>query len=1004
MRRIRGRRAAHLSLRSLHACGAAAVSLLATLTACGGAVRLQPAETPVGARLAPATAEWVEQTLAGLSLRRKVAQLLMPRIGPGFMTVGSDMYNRAITWVEEMGVGGLIATLGPPLETAHKLDLLQQHGAVPLLIAADMEHGAGQLLDGGVVLPYGIANGGAVRFPPAMGLGATGDERYARELGRITALEAKAVGVHLDFAPVLDVNNNPANPIINTRSFGASPALVARMGRAMIDGLQSNGVLAVAKHFPGHGDTQTDSHIELPIITAPLARLDSIELLPYRAAIEAGVAGIMSAHIAFPALTRDSLPATLSPALMTGLLRDSLGFRGLVVTDALDMGAITSGWGTAEASVRALEAGADLLLQLPGDDVGAAIDAIVEAVETGRLDEARIDRSVRRILEVKAAVGLDHAPRLDLGRLALELATPEYRGIADEATARSITLVRDRAGLVPLPAGRILSITYRDDTEPFAGRAFNAELAARPDGVETVTLEPDAGLEQLAVTRARAETAQLVIFSAFVGVGAYQGRIAIAEHVAGMMRDVARNRPVIVVAFGSPYLLDQIPEASTYLLAWAGWPAAQIAAARALLGAAPITGRLPIPLPPHHALGDGITVEPDSFALQRAERGSTVSVPADLPRAEPAEVGFDARLNARIDSIVKAALADSVAPGAAVAVGRRGRLVHLRGYGQIDYASDAPPATDSTLWDLASLTKVIATTTAVMMLVDEGRIRLDAPLSTYLQEWPATGPKAGITVGHLLRHDGGLAAFGPIWKTARGRTAFLEQIIATPLEYEPGQRTLYSDYGAILLGFIVERVSGLTLDRFFQDRIAAPLGLRETLFRPAHQLGVATRSRVAPTEIDTVFRKTHVHGYVHDENAYALGGVAGHAGLFGSARDLAVFAAMLQGGGTRGGRALIARETVDRFTTRQSNGSSRALGWDTPSGRSSAGDYFSARSFGHTGFTGTSLWIDPERDVFLVILTNRVNPTRANQRHVRLRRDLADAVQQSITDVAVTAR
>jgi CubicO group peptidase (beta-lactamase class C family) len=329
------------------------------------------------------------------------------------------------------------------------------------------------------------------------------------------------------------------------------------------------------------------------------------------------------------------------------------------------------------------------------------------------------------------------------------------------------------------------------------------------------------------------------------------------------------------------------------------------------------------------------------------------------------------------------------------------------GYGRLDPDDNAAAVTDSTLWDLASLTKVVATTTAAMILVDDGRLDLDAPINRYLAEWSRAGDRARITVRNLLVHDSGLPPFAPLWRTARGRQAYLRRIAAAPLGASPGERTAYSDFSAILLGLIIERISGQTLDAFVEQHVFAPLGMRETGFRPLtwrDAAGNGVGDRIAPTELDTVFRMAPVRGIVHDENAFALGGVAGHAGLFSSARDLGVFTAMLLQGGLAGEARIVEHETVATFTSRHSEASSRALGWDTPSGQSSAGDWFSDRSFGHTGFTGTSIWVDPERDVFVILLTNRVNPTRDNQRHAPLRRELADLVQRSITDRPVARR
>jgi CubicO group peptidase (beta-lactamase class C family) len=381
------------------------------------------------------------------------------------------------------------------------------------------------------------------------------------------------------------------------------------------------------------------------------------------------------------------------------------------------------------------------------------------------------------------------------------------------------------------------------------------------------------------------------------------------------------------------------------------------------------------------------------------------------------EAGMDEAGLARVDSIIGYGIVGGAAPGAALAVGRYGRLVRLQGYGTLDRRAGFPAVTDSTIYDVASMTKVVATTTALMMLVDDGALRLDDPVGLHLVEWRGSPAKEAVTIRNLLQHDSGLPAYGPLWRELRGREQYRRRIAAMSLEQPPGARTVYSDYGVILLGLIAEQASGQPLDAFLQERLFRPLGMRDTGFNPlvgdeaaeaegeavpepAHRL----LSRIAPTEIDATFRRRHIRGEVHDENAWALGGVAGHAGLFSTARDLAVFAQLMLNRGEYGGRRYIRAETVDAFTRRYREDSSRALGWDTPEGANSAGAYFSAGSYGHTGFTGTSIWIDPERQLFVILLTNRVNPTRDNQRHVSLRREVADAVQQSISDQPIRRR
>lgn len=563
----------------------------------------------------PATTEpvpsgdWADRTLAGLTLRQKAAQLLMPRIGGEYVPVGTGAYDRLQYWVRDLQVGGVIISTGAPLQTVAKLNMLQDMAAVPLLVSADMEHGAGQILRGGTMLPSGAESGGATRFPPLMGLGATGDERLAYELGRVTAIEARAAGVHVVFAPVVDVNNNPGNPIINTRSYGADPGLVARMAAAHVRGLQDHGIVATVKHFPGHGDTSVDSHVDLPFITVDRDRAERVELPPYRAAFDAGANAVMTAHIAFPSLTGDSVPATLHPTLVAGLLRTDLGFSGLVFTDALDMGAIVKGYGSGAAAVMSLEAGADVLLQMLPNDVPVVIDAVVAAVESGRLTESRLDESVLRILRAKQAAGLHIAARVPLDEVSSVLGVAAHLSIAEEAARRSITAVRNRDGVLPVRGGRVLSVVYTASYDPFAGQAFQRELAVHLPDVRTMLLDGNADAAQLSALEAAADSADVVLFSPFTRVAAGRTDLGVATSVASVITAVASRRPTVITSFGNPYVLQQFPEIGAYVLAWAQWDPAQRAAARALAGLATIDGRLPIPIPPHHAIGEGVRID-----------------------------------------------------------------------------------------------------------------------------------------------------------------------------------------------------------------------------------------------------------------------------------------------------------------------------------------------------------------------------------------------------------
>ena len=585
------------------------------------------------------------------------------------------------------------------------------------------------------------------------------------------------------------------------------------------------------------------------------------------------------------------------------------------------------------------------------------------------------------------------------------------------------------------PASRsVLSVTFAGRNDLAAGRAFDRELG-RAARVRRARIGFDARPGVYDSLLGLARSVDAVVFSAYVRPGAARDSTDLPEEVRDFFdRLDAAGRTSVLVSFGSPYLLTSVPEAKTYLIAWGGADVSQEAAARALLGA-PVLGRLPISLPPRHALGDGLVsggsgeaewehVPIDGYGPPNADERLRVRRPWE---EWPVNVGMDGDSLARADRIIDAAIRDGATPGAALAVGRGDRVVRLRGYGRLDWASSATPpagtaATDSSLYDLASLTKVVATTTGMMQLIDRGALSLDTRIGEHLPEW-SRGWKRDVTVRHLLTHRGGLPPFRPFWRTLRGEEPYREAIAALEPEYEPGEDggpTVYSDIGFMTLGFLIEEITGQSLDYYLHESVFRPLGMTETWFDPPRSL----RRRTAPTELDTVYRHRHVHGEVHDENAHALEGVAGHAGLFSSARDLATFAAWILAAAREGRnlpvtarpprgpltRSFSARldspspEIVARFTARAAPASSRGLGWDTPSGRSSAGDYFGEGAFGHTGFTGTSIWVDPELDLFVVLLTNRVNPTRDNRKHIELRRAVHDAVATSIRDRTVRPR
>jgi beta-N-acetylhexosaminidase len=562
---------------------------------------------------------WADRTFAGLTLREKVGQLIMPWVLGDFAPEGSPSHERIANYVEEQGVGGVIMSVGTPIEVAAKLNDLQRHAEIPLLVAADLETGAGFRMRGAVHMPGNIELGGATDFPSLMAVGATGDERLAYEMGRITALEARAVGIHVPFAPVLDVNNNPENPIINVRSFGADPVDVSRMGIAFIHGVQENGAIATGKHFPGHGDTETDSHVALPVIRHDRIRMDSVELRPFKEAIDAGMGAIMTAHISVPSLNGGVRePSTLSPLVLTRVLRDELGFEGLVFTDAMDMSAISRQHRAGEAAVRAIEAGADVILMPP--NVQQAVDGIVQAVLSGRLPEARIDASVRRILETKEQLGLDRQRFVSLDRIGDVVGIPEHIAVADRIAERSITLLQNRGNLIPLNGTRtaqVLSVTFRRPTDILAGRHFNRVLRETYPRLSTIDLDSNADEATYADVLRRARGRPLVVVSTYSN---YAGAVDARQELAKFIGDLGRiGVPHVVISFGNPYLIASFPGAQSYMLAWNGSEASQRAAARALLGRFDILGRVPTGIPPLYQIGDGLRVP---MRAQAASGGS----------------------------------------------------------------------------------------------------------------------------------------------------------------------------------------------------------------------------------------------------------------------------------------------------------------------------------------------------------------------------------------------
>jgi beta-N-acetylhexosaminidase len=588
-------------------------SVIAILVASSISVTPLLAQSP---RIAPNAVsgpeQWADSVLATMTLKDRAAQMVWPNIYADYVPADAASWRRITSYVTEDKVGGILMSIGSPIEMAVKLNALQKLSTLPLLVGADLETGAGMRARGGYFVPNGIDLGSAAVFPSEMAYGAANDTTLTYTEGRVTAIEGRALGIHIDFSPVLDVNNNPANPVINTRSYGEDPHAVARLGVAFIHGLQGHGMVATAKHFPGHGDTGTNSHLALPVVNVSRARLDSVELVPFRAAIKAGVGAVMTFHGSMPALDSSGAPGTLSSNVLTGLLRNELGFNGLIVSDAMDMKGVTDIYGVTESVKRAVAAGVDVLIQPL--DVRAAIDAVVDGVSEGRYSERRVSESARRILAMKRKLDLDRDRYVDLDSLRAIVGDSVNVSLAQDAADRSITVVRDSLHMLPLKlaaGARVLSITIARRPDLAAGEAFDATLGKSVTSLrrEFVTSDdPEVNYQRL---ESMADSADVTIVSSYVGQSWNVTTVSAPQAFAEWLeRMVKKGHKVVVVAFGNPYLLSQIPTVPEYVIGWDSAPVSQRSAARVIMGLTPALGHLPITIPPVAKRGDGLTVTP----------------------------------------------------------------------------------------------------------------------------------------------------------------------------------------------------------------------------------------------------------------------------------------------------------------------------------------------------------------------------------------------------------
>ncbi len=932
----------------------------------------------------PECTAWVDSVYNTLSPTDRIAQLMVVNVSP--MQGAKSKAN--IKAFCDLHVGGFLFSKGSINDFAEMTNYAQANSKVPLLMTLDGEWGAAMRVQGAPTFPYNMALG-AIRDPQLL-------YRYGEEMAR----ECKALGIQVNFAPVLDVNSNPDNPVIGKRSFGENPQRVAELGVAYSLGLENGGVMAVGKHFPGHGDTNTDSHKALPNIDHDLATLNDVDLFPFRSFIKANCSGVMVGHLSVPALEKAGWPSSMSKKITTDLLKDQMGFQGLVFTDGLGMEGATL---TSNNCVSALKAGADVLLN--PRNASSDIAAIKKAIAAGEISQATIDERCKKMLAYKYALGLSHLRPIDLSTIDRTLNTPQAHSLIQELADASITALSNNNTL-PLTGLGKRSIAVVNIGAP-ADNEFS-EYCRKYAEVK-VYGSKDGALTQKQVSSILAH--DVVIAAVYSD----------SQAAVNALASLKSAKTIVPVFFINPYKLTKfktsVLAAPAVLLAYDDSPQLRIAAAKGVFGGIEVDGRLPVDIKGVATTGQGVDI-----AKTR------------LGYSSPSAKGMDARLTAKIDSVVGLALKNGAFPGAQVIVAKGGDIVVDRAYGLT--TKNGEKVTPSTLYDLASVSKTVGTLPGVMKAYDSGLFDLDTPAYTYVPEMNVEG-KREITPRMLLYHETGIPAALNIYnvmmdsdsyqgklvtnkRDARhtiaingggyGHTnARLRSDITSPTKtgnfdieaakgiyvgkhtydtimaniyrstIKPERKYVYSCLNFCILMDMEQRLTGQAHDRYVTDSIWAPLGAYTLCYRPADKWPV---SQIAATEQDTYLRRQHVRGYVHDETAAFSGGVQGNAGVFGNATDIAKLCQMWLNGGVYGGERLLSEETTRLFTTSKSAKSRRGLGFDKPdmnnSENSPTCDEASAATYGHTGFTGSCFWVDPEDDMIFVFLCNRVDPSRKN--------------------------
>ena len=928
--------------------------------------------------------KWVDSVYKSLSKEERIAQLMVIR---AHSNLGQDHVDGVVNLINKYNVGALCFFQGGPVRQANLTNLYQSLSKTPLMVTIDGEWGLGMRLDSVKKYPYQLT------------LGALTDDNIVYEMGKAVGEQMKRIGVHVNYAPVVDINNNPNNPVIGYRSFGEDKYRVASLGVAYMRGMQDVGIMACAKHFPGHGDTEVDSHHDLPVINKSIDNLDSLELYPFKQLFKAKVGSVMIAHLSIPSIDdAANRPTSLSKNNVTKLLRDEMDYEGLTFTDALEMKGVTKFFPAGEAAVQAIIAGNDMLC-LP-DDVPAAIDAIKKAVKKKRIKQKEIDDKVKKVLAAKYDLGLHTAQVVDTANLLEDVnaKTDEFK----QRVARNVvTVLKNEASLFPFKLGqRIAYVGLGTNELNQFGKRLSQDF--KTDSF-LLTYKDDTAKANSILQQVKSGKYDVVV----IGVHDYSLRPANNYNISAAAIELwngLQTENAVTFLFGNVYAAKNFCTSKTLVAMHQDDAIFQQAAADFLRGSITSNGKLPV-------------------TVCAIPYGAGLAVNNRMP------VGVSAPWLA-IDSIVRDAIAKKAFPGAVVFAAQGGKIKYHKAFGHYEYDEASLPVSLESIFDLASLTKISATTVSVMKLYEEGKLDLDKKISDYLP-WTKGTDKADLTISGILLHQAGLYPFIPFYKetiqenggpnpsiysdkldtlfnvpVARNlylrkdwTDTMMQRILNSPLT--ANGKYIYSDNDFIFLGKIVESITGLKLDKYVKETFYKPLGMTTTGFNPWSWIGT---ERVVPTEAEKHFRQQLLKGYVHDEGSSMFGGVAGHAGLFSNAYDLSLLYQMLLNGGELNGERFLKPETVHLFTDYQSDISRRGFGFDKPE-KDSLGTkdrypslWASPKTFGHTGFTGTCVWVDPEADLIYIFLSNRVYPTRSNNKlgQMNIRANIQDAIYKAL--------